>query len=231
MRTSLIWTICDNSEFLDLVRRSNSYKSILGEFGVVVSGGSVKILKDRILKLGIDISHFERKPARVLSNNDVFCINSSVDRGILKRIVIRNGLLQNRCSICGLEKEWQGRPIVMIIDHINGVNNDNRIENLRMVCQNCNSQLETFAGKNVRKERKHFYCECGAQISRPGISCKRCAGKKKTNTITKEQLEEDMKSMSVVSIGKKYGVSDNAVRKWCRRLSVEIKDGRRFYTN
>jgi hypothetical protein len=66
----------------------------------------------------------------------------------LKKRLIRAGLLVNCCSVCGLRPEWQGQLLVMILDHINGDRSDNRIENLRLLCPNCNSQQPTFAGKN-----------------------------------------------------------------------------------
>lgn len=55
-----------------------------------------------------------------------------------------------RCEICG-RTEWQGKEIPLVLDHINGKPNDWRLENIRLVCGNCNMQLPTFAGKNVGK--------------------------------------------------------------------------------
>lgn len=70
----------------------------------------------------------------------------------VKMRLIRAGLLENICSDCGLQ-EWRGQRIVMHLDHINGVKNDNRLENLRMLCPNCHSQTETYSGKNLRRRR------------------------------------------------------------------------------
>ena len=53
-----------------------------------------------------------------------------------------------KCSICFIS-EWNGKPIVLEIDHINGINSDNRVENLRYVCPNCHSQTSTYKGKNI----------------------------------------------------------------------------------
>jgi 5-methylcytosine-specific restriction endonuclease McrA len=61
--------------------------------------------------------------------------------------LIRAGLLENRCSECGLH-EWRGKPLSIHIDHINGVRDDHRLENLRMLCPNCHSQTETYGGRN-----------------------------------------------------------------------------------
>jgi len=70
-------------------------------------------------------------------------------RNNVKTRLLEAGLLQNRCSICGIS-EWLGRRLMCHLDHINGVNNDNRIENLRMICPNCHSQTSTYGGLNKR---------------------------------------------------------------------------------
>lgn len=66
----------------------------------------------------------------------------------LKARLLKEGLLINRCSACGSPPLWQGKPLVLILDHVNGDRADNRIDNLRLLCPNCNSQQATFAGKN-----------------------------------------------------------------------------------
>ena len=70
-------------------------------------------------------------------------------RNNVKTRLLEAGLLQNRCSICGIS-EWLGRRLMCHLDHINGVNNDNRLENLRMLCPNCHSQTDTYGGLNKR---------------------------------------------------------------------------------
>jgi hypothetical protein len=72
-------------------------------------------------------------------------------RHTIKRHLLRAGILENRCSWCGLTS-WRGQPISIQIDHINGIRDDHRVENLRMLCPNCHSQTETFAARN-RKYR------------------------------------------------------------------------------
>jgi hypothetical protein len=69
-------------------------------------------------------------------------------RGSVKRRLIKEGILVKRCAVCACEPFWLGKPLVLRLDHINGIPTDYRIENLRLVCPNCDSQLETFAGRN-----------------------------------------------------------------------------------
>jgi hypothetical protein len=58
-----------------------------------------------------------------------------------------------RCAICGIASEWNGLPLVLVLDHINGDSNDNRRANLRLVCPNCDSQLPTYKARNKGKGR------------------------------------------------------------------------------
>jgi 5-methylcytosine-specific restriction endonuclease McrA len=77
---------------------------------------------------------------------------SKRSRPHLKARLIRARLLQNRCQACGLDS-WLGQPLNMHLDHINGVKNDNRLENLRMLCPNCHSQTPTYGGRNAKLRR------------------------------------------------------------------------------
>ena len=72
----------------------------------------------------------------------------------LRKRLLAEGLFQNKCSCCGIE-EWNGRKITCELDHTNGVKNDHRIINLRLLCPNCHSQTSTFRGKNKKKAKKH----------------------------------------------------------------------------
>jgi len=126
-------------------------------------GGSYKTMYDHFARLGLDTSHFTGQghlkgkipswtPKRPLV--EILVEHSTYrDNRKLKRRLLREGLLVNRCYECGLEPLWQGKPLVLVLDHINGKSSDYRIENLRLLCPNCNSQQDTFAGRNKRRHR------------------------------------------------------------------------------
>ena len=64
----------------------------------------------------------------------------------LKKRLIKENILENKCSLCGLS-EWQGKEISLQLDHIDGINHNHVLSNLRLLCPNCHSQTETWCGK------------------------------------------------------------------------------------
>lgn len=91
---------------------------------------------------------------RGVETDDLLCVNSSSQTGVIKRRVIRDRLLPHycsnpRCPLHGVtDPMWAGIPITLHLDHINGVSNDHRLENLRWLCPNCHSQTDTYCGRN-----------------------------------------------------------------------------------
>ena len=80
--------------------------------------------------------------------------NCKYSRRSLKARLVELGLLEYKCACCGTGPEWCGKPMPLILDHINGKNDDNRLENLRFVCSNCDSQLPTYKSKNRKRVEK-----------------------------------------------------------------------------
>jgi len=72
-------------------------------------------------------------------------------RSQVKLHLLKQGIKKNECEICGNDGTWNGKPVVCILDHINGIHNDHREENLRMVCPMCDSQLDTYKSKNTKR--------------------------------------------------------------------------------
>ena len=70
-------------------------------------------------------------------------------RASIRRVILKENLIEYKCSECNV-KTWNGKILSLHLDHINGINSDNRLENLRFLCPNCHSQTETYTGKNKK---------------------------------------------------------------------------------
>jgi 5-methylcytosine-specific restriction endonuclease McrA len=104
-------------------------------------------------------SLIEFNKKRKIPTTEILVKDSNYARHNLKRRILEEGLIQYKCLSCGLGNEWNDKPIVLQLDHINGVNNDHRLENLRFLCPNCHSQQDTYAAKNrfnpIRQPKKY----------------------------------------------------------------------------
>ena len=143
-----------NEEFCKIVSESYNYSDILRQLGLSTKGGSsTDIVKRRITELGCSIKHFGQKASKVSPNvkyslDEILIENSSyANISRLKQRLIKEKRLEYKCACCGII-EWMGKPLTLQLDHINGKNNDHRIENLRFLCPNCHSQTPTYAGRN-----------------------------------------------------------------------------------
>jgi len=232
-RTSIVWNI-PKDELEEIVKNNNSLSGILRCFKLANKGGNYSTLKRRLNEEQIDYSHiplgvgsnrgkcFTRKK---ISLEEIMVENSTYSRSHLKRRLLKKGILENKCEICGLDEIWNDQKLVMVLDHTNGVSNDNRRENLRMLCPNCNSQQKTFAGRNNKKIKKEkYYCpDCGKEKYKYSKRCFLCS--KKINSFNRrkvkdrpseEQLLKEVEETSYCAVGRKYGVSDSAIRKWLK---------------
>ena len=150
-------------------------------------------------------------------------------------------MLPRRCQICDLQEEWLGEPLTLHMDHINGKNTDNRFENLRILCPNCHSQTPTFAGGNPDREssttpgsRECAHCKqeffsvykiyCSDQCRKAGFKKKASSSHKgkprpDSRKVERPPLDEVLayaQAHGYCAAGRKWGVSDNAIRKWLK---------------
>lgn len=147
-------------ELEKLVKESTSLSQVLKHFNMQNKGSNVPTLRRVLKDYNIDFSHMKRG----LNSNqgrkfgfkrdikEYLIKDCPFSRCIVKKRCLAEGILENKCAECGQLPEWQNKKLVLVLDHINGVHNDNRIENLRLLCPNCNSQTDTFAGKNNKKK-------------------------------------------------------------------------------
>ncbi len=210
-----------------------------------VTGGNRGVLVRYVGLWSIPTDHFDPDAARrfarrrpQLSLSAVLTERSSYSRRTLKNRLYAEGLKQRQCELCGQSEHWHGRRMSLILDHINGAADDHRLENLRIVCPNCAATLETHCGRNARTLTERCCELCGRRFM-PSYGaqrfCSRYCGQRHTRVPGQprpwlrrvdprpsyEQLLTETRELGFRATGRKYGVSDNAIRKWIRAYDRE----------
>lgn len=269
-------TNLDKEIFETLVKTSNSWTEVMIYFRDNYGYKSItsnKTAKKRCIKEDISFSHFNQGKTKVELTKTTKYYNSCD----LKKRLIKQGLLVEKCSNCGLGNIWQGKPISLQLEHIDGDHYNNEIENLTILCPNCHCQTSTWCGRNATIICKCLDCDkkikkgstrcrrcsaikrhkdiksniqqnsepepefeyesesepeqnkcldCTKPIYKTSKRCISCAGKKfivrkVPNRPSLEQLENDLEELkTMVAVGKRYGVSDNCIRKWIKNYST-----------
>ena len=145
--------LLSDSEFIELVDKSSCISDILRALEYSTNGNSWgnRIIKERMDKLNLTFKNKNQNYSKQtrLSMSEILTKDSGYSRSRLKERLVEEGLKEYRCECCGLSK-WLDKPISLQLHHINGINNDHRLENLRLLCPNCHSQTDTYAGKNKK---------------------------------------------------------------------------------
>lgn len=242
MKKSKINTITSDA-LQDIIDTSDSFKHVLARLGMnQYGGGNMRTLHSRIKRDGINLSKLNANRSKLFSNcaysttkntklplTDILINQSTyMNTTNLRNRLISENILKYQCILCGQLPEHNGMKLSLQLDHINGIRNDNRIENLRILCPNCHTQTPTYGRKNGRTYKQQSICtNCGVPVSNKSktLLCKRCRPHKRITSIsyppvTKDALINDIMNLPMIQIGNKYGVSDNAVRKWLRKYQL-----------
>lgn len=232
-----------DAELIFAVTNSNNIADVLKHLNLGYYGGNYRTINNSIKRLSISLEHFTGKKNKVGQINKKFSleeimIENSFYTSIstLKRRLLKDKILECKCVECGVTDTYNNKPIVLHLDHINGISNDHRIENLRLLCPNCHSQTDTYAGKNIKtnrkiivpkpampreSKRKNNKCiEC--QIHCRGKRCKKCSElhivrHKKIEWPSIEILLKKLEITPFTTLAKELGVSDNAIRGHIKR--------------
>ena len=227
------------------IAASASFAEALRRMDMCCSGNAYLILRKWAERWGIPTDHFDpHRGRRNLERRntprtpiEAFLVDGRyVKSATLKERLYAEGLKARRCELCGQDEEWNGRHMSLILDHINGRKLDNRLENLRIVCANCNATLDTHCGRNAalnitrecehcgeafrpkRKEQRYCSSACGSRWDRSG---RPIPGARRVERPPLDQLLAEVKALGWSGTGRKYGVSDNAIRKWVRAYEAD----------
>ncbi len=212
------------------------------------AGGNHKTLKHYACEAwDISTDHFDPGAAcrealgrvrRLTPLSEILVEHSTYARSHLKARLYKEGLKRRECEMCGLGENWRGARMALILDHVNGCATDNRIENLRILCPNCAATLDTHCGRMLRRVRTERLCGgCGGLFypdSERRIYCSRDCwaeslrgkprhGARKTDRPTYADLLREIADNGYSALGRRYGVSDNAIRKWVRQYERELE--------
>lgn len=149
-----------------IVKDCTSYAQVIRKLGLKISGGSQAFVKDKVILFGIDTTHFkgqgwskgltiatsqsvkEQSNKIRLSPKTVLRKNTHYKGRTLRTAMLSVGIIY-RCSECGRNPIWNGKPLKLHTDHINGNRRDNRRQNLRFLCPNCHQQTPTWGNGQV----------------------------------------------------------------------------------
>lgn len=151
-----------DEDLIVAVKASRSIRQVIMKLGLIPAGGNYVQVKQAIKKLGLDTDHFTgqgwykgwesgyKREERIRDLHAVLVKGSRVQSYGLKKRLFNAGLKQPKCELCGWSKMSEDGRIPVELDHINGDRNDNRIENLRVLCPNCHSLQPTHRGRNKK---------------------------------------------------------------------------------
>lgn len=211
----------NKNTLLKIVNESKTLTDVLKKLKIRTAGGNFNTLKKWINHHNIDTSHFNPNEVKCIginkyqqmvkkSNEEVFVINSTYSRQSLKKRLYDEGLKKKECELCGQDENWKGKKMSLILDQINGIWNDSRIQNLRIVCPNCNATLDTHCGKQNSKHKKEEY------LNKINEKNNNQFLRRKVNRPEYQTLIIEVENIGYSATGRKYGVSDNSIRKWIK---------------
>ena len=144
-------------ELKTAIADSECWSDVCRAVNVTVCTFNFKRMQKLCVENDIDTIHFEERRKRTFrrnkhnwSNEDVYCKSSKFPRHTLRRRVLADNFMPYCCASCSNDGQWFGKLLTLEVEHTNGINDDNRRENLKWLCPNCHSQTPTFRNSKNR---------------------------------------------------------------------------------
>ena len=143
-------------QLIEAVGKSKNIGQVVFHLSGAKSGSRYNSVRTCIKLWNVDTSHFDPmdrhniQKMKVTTPLDEILVENyqgGIKNQIIKKRLIQNNLMEDKCNICGIPPLWNGMELVLQLDHINGINNDNRLSNLRITCPNCHTQTKTWGNK------------------------------------------------------------------------------------
>lgn len=216
---------------------SSSIKEVIEKLGLRAAGGTHKFVKEAASAHGLSLPVYDRKSQisemsrfNKIPDDKVFVVNSKYsNRESIKKRLREDYGWEWKCmspDCPSPSPNWGGKPLSLQLEHINGVHNDNRIENLMFLCPNCHSQTDTYSGK-----KKSKLCKCGSKLpNRQRSWCDSCRSKYRPVPSREaidwppvEVIVTEIMNSNYTKYSKVLGVSDTAIRKYLKVRGVDPK--------
>ena len=243
--------IYEKSNLEPIIKESYSLAEVLRKLGRRDCGGNYKTLQKYIDKYNLDTSHFTGQTwnrgktgeeTAVIPLDQILKENTNYKSSYLKDRLIKAGLKEYKCEICGNTGEWQGKPMTLELHHINGNHYDNRLENLQILCLPCHSQTDSYrkhkedsvnkpetfdisikekkcenCGKTFKPQKKQTrFCsrECYTEFLNKNGTLNKNYNSNSLIELTKENLQKACKQFNnITEIANYFNVSRPTVRK------------------